>query len=153
MISHRFVLHGDRSFSAHVWYRGVPFTHQRYLLRPVWMLLMTVVVFILIGVPIRIAHMVAGYVLPPPLPLEIHDANTSDKSSYVIAAELDKKAEAVQVATLLTVIGEEAQEVFATFTWTNEKDQAKIGTVIDKFEVYCQPRKNIPFVCYRFNLI
>ena len=44
----------------------------------------------------------------------------------MIATELDKKAEAVQVATLLTVIGEEAREVFATFTWTNEEDQAKM---------------------------
>jgi len=106
--------------------------------------------------------MAAGYALPPPPPQEIHDANASDKwkkfyhawSSYVIATELDKKAdlEAVQVATLLTVIGEEAREVFATFTWTNEEDQAKIGKVVDKFKVYCQPRKNIPFERYRFNL-
>ena len=24
--------------------------------------------------------------------------------------------------------------------------------MVDKFKVYCQPRKNIPFECYRFNL-
>ena len=97
--------------------------------------------------------MAAGYALPPPPPLEIHDACVSDKwkkfyrawSSYVIATELDKKAEAVQVATLLTVIGEEAREVFATFTWEEDDDQVKIGKVVDKFKVYCQPRKNIPF--------
>jgi len=91
VVSHSFLLHGDRSFSAHIWYRGVPFTHQWYLLRPVWTLLTTVVVVILIGVPIRVVHMVAGYALPPPPPLEMHDANASDKwkkfyrawSSYV----------------------------------------------------------------------
>jgi len=51
--------------------------------------------------------------------LEIHDANASDKwkkffhawSSYVIATELHKKAEAVQAATLLTVIGSEITHI------------------------------------------
>jgi len=33
--------------------------------------------------------------------------------------------------------------------WTNEE---KIGTVVDKFKVHCQPRNNIPFERYRFNL-
>ena len=42
------------------------------------------------------------------------------------------------MATLLTVIGEEAQEVFTTFTWETKGDEKKIGTVLDK---YCQPRK------------
>ena len=103
--------------------------------------------------------MAAGYSLPPS-PLEIHDANASDKwkkfyrawSNYVIATKLDKKSEAVQMAALLTVIGEEAREVFATFRWQDEEDQAKIGKVVDKFKAYCQPRKNIPFERYRFNL-
>ena len=102
--------------------------------------------------------MAAGYVLPPPPPLEIYDANVSDKwkkfyhawSRYVIATELNTKAEAVQVPTLLTVIGEEAHEVFATFRW--DEDQAKIGEVVDKFKAYCQQQKNIPFERYRFNL-
>ena len=69
--------------------------------------------------------MASGYSLPPPPPLEIHGTNASEKwkkfyrawSSYIVATELNKKSEAVQVATLLTVIGEEAREVFATFTW------------------------------------
>ena len=39
----------------------------------------------------------------------------------VLATELDAKAEKVQVTTLLTVIGEETREVFATFTWEGRK--------------------------------
>ena len=59
---------------------------------------------------------------------------------------------AVQVATLLTVIGEEALEVFATFSnWTNEGDDAKIEPVLIKFATYCQSRKSIPFERYCFN--
>ena len=58
----------------------------------------------------------------------------------------------MQVAILLTVIGEEAQEVFSTFTnWNAEGDEAKIEPVLTKFEEYCQPRKNIPFERYCFN--
>ena len=69
----------------------------------------------------------------------------------MIAMELNKKAEAVQVATLLTVIDEKAREVFAMFRWDEDEDQAKIGKVVDKFKTYCQPRKNISFERHRFN--
>lgn len=102
----------------------------------------------------------SNYVLPPPQPLEIHDPQVAEKwkrfkrtwSSYALATGLGAKDEAVQVATLLTVIGEEAREVFSTFTnWTTDGDEAKIEPVLAKFEEYCQPRKNIPFERYRFN--
>jgi len=98
--------------------------------------------------------------LPPPPTLEIHDTQAAEKwkrfkrawTNYSIATGLSEKAESVQVATLLTVIGEEAREVFSTFTdWDHEGDDAKIQPVLAKFEQYCQPRKNIPFERYRFN--
>ena len=116
--------------------------------------------FSLQGINWNIVNMASGYSLPPPPPLEIHGANTSEKwkrfyrawSNYSVATELNKKPEPVQVATLLTVIGEEAREVFATFRWETEEDQTKIGNVIDKFKTYCEPRKNIPFERYRFNM-
>ena len=55
----------------------------------------------------------------------------------------------MQVATLLTVIGEEAREVFFTFTgWAADGDDGKIDPVLAKFEEYCQPRKNTPFERY-----
>ena len=58
----------------------------------------------------------------------------------------------MQVATLLTVIGEEAREVFSTFSgWATDGDESKIGPVLAKFEQYCQPRKHVPFERYRFN--
>ena len=46
-------------------------------------------------------------------------------SNYSLATELNKKDEAIQVATLLTVISEEAREVFSTFAWTTAADTAK----------------------------
>ncbi len=97
--------------------------------------------------------------LPVPQPLEIHDAQAAEKwkrfkrawTNYSLATGLNEKAEEVQVATLLTVIGEEAREVFATFTWTTAGDESKINKVLEKLEQYCQPRRNVPFERYRFN--
>ena len=98
--------------------------------------------------------------LPPPSSLEIHDPNAADKwkkfllawKNYALATELTKKSEGVQVATLLTVIGEEAREVYSTFNdWNEEGDEQKIVPVLTKFGEYCQPRKNVPFERYKFN--
>ena len=63
----------------------------------------------------RRTKMAAGYTLPPLAILEIHDPQASEKwkkfkrawTNYALATELNKKPEAVQVATLLTVIGED----------------------------------------------
>ena len=104
--------------------------------------------------------MASGFNLPPPAPLAIHDQNAADKwkkfrlawTNYALAAELGKKSEAVQVATLLTVIGEEARDVYSTFTgWADEADANKLAPVLQKFAEYCQSRKNVPFERYRFN--
>ena len=104
--------------------------------------------------------MAAGnYALPPPAALEIHHSQASERwrrfrtawANYSVATGLNGKGEDVQVATLLTVIGEEAREVYTTFTWEADGDNAKIKKVIDKFQEYCQPYKNIPFERYKFN--
>ena len=97
--------------------------------------------------------------LPPPQPLDIHGANCTEKwrrfevawSNYVLATELNAKDESIQVATLLTIIGEDAREVFSTFSWTDAKNAQKIDCVVRKFREYCQPTKNIPFERYLFN--
>ena len=92
--------------------------------------------------------MASGFNLPPLAPLAIHDQNAADKwkkfrpgwTSYVLAAELGKKSEAVQVATLLMVIGEEARDLYSKFTgWADEADANKIAPVLQKFAEYCKP--------------
>ena len=83
--------------------------------------------------------MAANYMLPPPAPFEIHDPQVAEKwkrfksawAHYSLATGLSEKTDPVQVATLLTVIGEEAHEVFSTFTgWANVGDEAKITPVL-----------------------
>ena len=86
--------------------------------------------------------MATGYTLPPPTALEIHDPQAADKwkkfkrawTNYSLATELTVKTEAIQVATLLTVRGEEAREVFSTFNdWARAGDETKIEPVLQKF--------------------
>ena len=97
--------------------------------------------------------------LPPPPPLDIHASNAAEKwkefeqawKGYLIAVKLHWEPEAVQVATLLTVVGAEARNVFATLTnWASDTDQNKIQPVLQKFAAYCQPLKNVPFEIYKF---
>ncbi|XP_068695993.1 uncharacterized protein [Montipora foliosa] len=104
--------------------------------------------------------MASGFGLPPPALLELHDQNASEKwkklhlawTSYSLATKLNKKAEPVQVATLLTVIGEEARDVYSTFTdWADEGDKNKIAPVLTKFAEYCQPWKHVQYERYGFN--
>ena len=103
--------------------------------------------------------MATGFSLPPPPPLDIHDAIVAEKwkrfklawDNYALATELNKKSEGVQVATFLTIIGEESRDVYSTFSWAEEADAKKLKSVLDKFAEYCEPRKNIPFERYRFN--
>ena len=100
------------------------------------------------------------FALPPPPPHDIHVSNAAEKwkefeqawKNYSIAMKLHQEPEAVQVATLLTVIGAEARTVFATFTdWASDTDQNKIQPVLQKFAAYCQPLKNVPFERYKFH--
>ena len=102
----------------------------------------------------------ASNALPVPAPLEIHDTNAADKwrkflaawENYALATELDAKPQAVQVATLLTVIGEDGREVHSTFRdWAQDGDDRRILPVLKKFAEYCQPQKNVPFERYKFN--
>ena len=58
----------------------------------------------------------------------------------------------MQVATLLTVIGEDGREVYSTLRdWAHDGDDRRILPVLRKFAEYCQPRKNVPFERYKFN--
>lgn len=104
--------------------------------------------------------MAAGnYMLPPPAALDVHGENAGEKwkrfrrawDSYALATGLSDKPENVQVATLLTVIGEEARDVYSTFAWATAGDSGKIDPVLEQFRAYCEPHKNIPFERYKFN--
>ena len=71
-------------------------------------------------------------------------------SLYAKASGAEEKDEATQCAIFLHTIGEEALEVYDTFTFT-ETEQDKIELLIQKFEGYCTPRKNTTYERYVFN--
>ena len=99
--------------------------------------------------------------LPHPGPFAIHDANIAESwrkwksrfNRYLVATGLTKLSNEVQVSTLLTVIGAEAHDVFSTFTWTEgvTEETATLSQVLEKFDMYCNPRTNITFERFKFN--
>ena len=101
----------------------------------------------------------ASFSLPPPEPLQIQQGNTAQKwkkfgekwNKYEIATGVAKKDEPTSVATLLTVIGEEAVDVYNTFTWDEEGNELKIEKALEKFESFCNPRKNTIYERYVFS--
>ena len=78
-------------------------------------------------------------------------ADTSNVRGALFALPPHQEPEAVQVATLLPVVGAEARKDFATFTdCASDTDQNKIQPVLQTFAAYCQPLKNVPFERYKF---
>ncbi|CAB3978567.1 Hypothetical predicted protein [Paramuricea clavata] len=60
------------------------------------------------------------------------------RNLYAKASGADEKDEGTQCAIFLHTIGEEALEIYDTFTFT-ETEQDKIQPLIQKFESYCTP--------------
>ena len=54
--------------------------------------------------------------------------------------------------TLLHVAGSEALEVYNTFQWDEDEDEdnTKVEKIMEKFERYCNPRKNLTFELHSF---
>lgn len=68
---------------------------------------------------------------------------------YMYANEVNKKEEVVQCAKLLYYIGDEGVEIYNSFEFTTaEKDKLQI--LMDKFENYFTPKKNIVYERYKF---
>lgn len=68
---------------------------------------------------------------------------------YMEASEKNGKDDKLKVATLLNLIGEDALEVFNTYTLTDA--QMKDYTYVMKlFDDYCEPKRNIVFERFKF---
>ena len=89
-----------------------------------------------------------------PATLEIHDSNAADEwrkfpagwENYALATELGDKPQPVQVATLLTMIGEDGREIYSTFRdWGQDGDERRILPVLRKFAEYCKTRQKSAF--------
>lgn len=68
---------------------------------------------------------------------------------YSTATELNKKDEKIQCAQLLYHMGEDAIEIYNSFTFAKE-DLNKIEPLKKKFEEYFIPKKNLTYERYKF---
>lgn len=50
----------------------------------------------------------------------------------------------------LTVIGDEAFDVYNAFSWESDEDKVKMDKVLEQFEKFCEPRKIIICEWYLF---
>ncbi|CAB4035564.1 Hypothetical predicted protein, partial [Paramuricea clavata] len=85
------------------------------------------------------------------------DGNTSENwrrfkqqfQIYLVASGSEDKDDPIKIAILLNFAGEDAIEVFNTFEFSAVDDK-KLDKVIEQFERYCNPRKNVVFERYQF---
>lgn len=73
--------------------------------------------------------------------------------NFLIAAGRDRRSDRMKIATFLNAIGEEALEVYDTFTLSDEQRQ-NYDEVIRAFEEFCKPKTNEVyerFVFYKRN--
>lgn len=69
---------------------------------------------------------------------------------FMVASGKNKESEDIQVAVLLNIVGEEAVELFNTFQLSSA-DRKKLNKVLESFEAYCNPKKNIVYERFLLN--
>lgn len=69
---------------------------------------------------------------------------------YLITTESAEKAQAIQTSVFLTCIRKQRYEIYNTLKYFNEEDKMKLKLVVERFEAYCKPRKNITLVRHNF---
>ena len=67
---------------------------------------------------------------------------------YMVASGKNSKSDEVKAATFLHIAGPEALEIFNTLSFDDAGDDKKL---VEKFEAYCIPRKNVTWERHVFN--
>ena len=70
---------------------------------------------------------------------------------YMVASGKNSKSDEVKAATFLHIAGPEALEIFNTLSFDDAGDDKKLDKLVEKFEAYCIPRKNITWERHVFN--
>jgi hypothetical protein len=91
--------------------------------------------------------------IPPPQNLEPEEWPLWKEQwcNYEIATGLNEKEDKIRVATLLAVIGKDANKLYKTFKWDNAGDEKIMEKVIGKFDEICVPKKNETYERYILN--
>ena len=70
---------------------------------------------------------------------------------YRTASGADKRDASLQVPLLLHIMGEEAIDIYNSFTWAEGKSKDKIDDVLEAFEAHFTPQKNVVLDRFHFN--
>ena len=70
---------------------------------------------------------------------------------FVVASGYEKKSNKEKCCMLLNLAGEQAIEVYNTFTYDEKEEQDDPAVLIEKFEAYCNPKRNITYERHLFN--
>lgn len=97
-----------------------------------------------------------GLKLPQPLKMEGNLATNWKRfkrtwQNYSVVARLDNFEENFKAALFLSVIGEEALEMFDGMAFSNEADKQVLSKVIEKFEEFCIGETNETYERFIFN--
>ena len=68
---------------------------------------------------------------------------------YLTATEKDGESDKIKTSILLTCIGKQGREIYNTFQF-EEGDELKFEVVVQMFQNYCSPGKNITFMRHKF---
>ena len=70
---------------------------------------------------------------------------------FMTTTEHDGKSDEVKTSLLLHCIGEKTREVYNTFAFSSIEDSMKYNKVLENFEAYFEPRKNITYSRLKFS--
>ena len=90
------------------------------------------------------------FTLPKPLIVEGNLVENwkrwkQDFALYLTATKYSRKPIHVKSSLLLHSIGEKGQEIYNNFMFDNEEDTLVYDKIIEKFEAYIAPRKNLTY--------
>ena len=69
---------------------------------------------------------------------------------YNVASGMSLKDGKSQTSMLLHIIGDEALGIYNTFVFAESGDSMKLEKVLEKFESYCMPKRNVTYERHKF---
>ena len=103
----------------------------------------------------QMSPLLSGIPMPKPLNLDNLAANWKKFKrawdNYAVVVRLQQCNEEYKTATFLSVIGEEALEIYEGMTFNPPESSKVLDSVVKKFEEYCIRQTNETFKRYLFN--
>jgi hypothetical protein len=98
------------------------------------------------------------YQLQPPAALKVSGTGTSEHwtrfkeqwENYETATGLSEKSQEMRAAFILTIIGNDAYDVFRTMTFDPAENRKQIDHIVAAFDAYCKAAVNVTYKRYVF---